>query len=155
VRTLRREQRADVVVTSWYQAMDTLRARFPEEDPLSITWGRLHTLTLKHPMGEVPALNAVVNTGPFPMSGDKTTINCSGWSFHAPYSVEVGSSFRFVSDLRDSVVRFVIPGGNSGQPLSAHYSDQIQLALNGGMITLPWGRTPSAAFDKCLRLIPD
>ena len=34
--------------------------------------------------------------------------------------------------------RFILPGGQSGNPMSPHYADQLDLYREGGAISIAW-----------------
>jgi penicillin amidase len=63
-----------------------------------------------------------------PMGGDADTIQAAGygWRPGSPFSVTALSVYRQVVDLADPASgSFVIPGGASGDPASAHFADQL------------------------------
>ena len=104
-------------------------------DPAAWRWGAAHALTLAHPLGAVGhplgrllARWLRLNRGPFPLPGDGMTVNLSGYTLAAPYRPMVGPSLRLIVDLKQpDASRWVIPGGSSGDPLSPHYADQVDL----------------------------
>ena len=53
-------------------AMRQLRTQHGD-DPAGWAWGRLRTLTLRHPAGDQPVVADAFNLGPVPMPGDGTT----------------------------------------------------------------------------------
>jgi acyl-homoserine lactone acylase PvdQ len=62
------------------------------------------------------------------MGGDADTIQVSGygWRPGSPFTVAHLSVYRQVVDLAEPAsASFVIPGGASGDPASAHFSDQF------------------------------
>jgi penicillin G amidase len=91
-------------------------------DPGQWRWGEAHRAARVHPLA-----------GPFPgapMGGDADTVQASGygWRVGSPFTVSTLSVYRQVVDLTDpSAASFVIPGGASGDPASAHFSDQFPL----------------------------
>lgn len=154
VRTKKKEMRTDIVFRSFREAIAFLRRTFASHSIGSWNYGALHQLTLQHPLSEVKPLDKVTDIGPFPLGGDVTTINNAEWKFEQPFRVVLGPSMRLICDMQDSTVQMIVPGGNSGQPLSAHYANQMQLWLNGGFITIPVSRTPAPSFTDHLVLVP-
>jgi len=122
-------------------------------------WGSLHTLTLRHPLGGGKDLGGRIlnrlfplNRGPFPHPGDGMTVNVAAYLLSRPFEPLVGPVYRQIIDLgspQDS--QWVIPGGSSGDPLSPHYSDQLE--------DWRWGRyhpmhPGSDAWQAILELFP-
>ena len=97
-------------------------------------WGRVRPLTLQHPLGVVKALAPIFNRGPFPWGGDGNTVaQASGTS---PMVV---ASLRAVIPVGDwDEARFVLPGGQSGNPFSPHYDDQLSLWQRGDGVPIAW-----------------
>jgi penicillin amidase len=95
-------------------------------------WGRLHTVTLQHPFGEMEILKPLFNIGPAEMGGSGTTVNNGEYRLFTPYAMTLGPSMRHIVDFShiDGALS-VIPSGQSGQPLHPHYSDQFALWKNG------------------------
>jgi penicillin amidase len=91
-------------------------------DPGQWRWGDAHQAVRVHPLA-----------GPFPgvpMGGDSDTIQASGygWRLGSPFTVVSLSVYRQVVDLADpGAASFAVPGGASGDPASAHFSDQLAL----------------------------
>lgn len=97
-------------------------------------WGKAHTLTHPHILGEVSLLNKVfrLNVGPFMSEGSDKTVRAGGFSYLHPYKQTAGASMRRVVDFSDfDKVHFIIPTGQSGHPHSPHYKDQADLYNNG------------------------
>lgn len=103
------------------------------------SWGKLHTLTLHHPLGRKKFLAPLFSIGPFPSSGDGVTINMGFYRHSNPYQHVVGPSLRMVIDLGDwERSGFILPSGQSGHPFSPHYGDQTELWRSGDYIRLSY-----------------
>lgn len=147
-----RSRRESCIRKSFRDGIQTLRTRLG--DAAQWQYGKLHRLVLRHPFNEQKAFQSVVSHEvPF-VGGDATTVNNALWQIHNPFDVYVGASMRFVADMEDSVVYSVVPGGSSGQPMDAHYADQIELWANGGYIPLPVSRIPARSFTLFTRILP-
>lgn len=105
-------------------------------------YGRIHSLTLRHVLGSVPALAPVFNRGPWPTGGDVDTV-CMGNQHRdtAAGPVYVAPSYRQICDTADwDNSRSIIPSGQSGQPGSRHYNDQSQAWREGAYHPMLWSR---------------
>jgi penicillin G amidase len=105
-------------------------------------YGRFHTLTLRHPLGSVPALAPLFNRGPYPTGGDADTVRMG----YAPrqYALQpfyVAPSYRQICDTSNwDKSQSIHPVGQSGQPSSPHYADFVQPYLNMRYHPMPWSR---------------
>src|SRR6202035_3602072 len=92
-------------------------------DPAQWRWGEVHRAVRVHPLGGV-FTSAFPGT---PMGGDADTIQAAGygWRPGSPFTVASLSVYRQGVGLAEPAsASFVIPGGASGDPGSAHFSDQ-------------------------------
>jgi penicillin amidase len=151
---LLREQHAGWFSRAWPEEMtDALAAAIAElrqkqgQNPSAWTWGRARPITLLHPVGRVRQLAPVFNRGPFPRGGDSNTISPSG---------TVIASLRMVVEVGDwDGARFVLPGGQSGNPLSPHYDDMLSLWHRGEGVPIAWSAEASAGVvSSTLHLMP-
>ena len=134
------EGRDETIWHSLAEAADLLARHFGG-DPRAWRWGRLHKTTFAHPLGRVPLLGRLLNRGPYPRGGDVATVNVSGYRFSSPYGEAHQPSFRLIADLADWDRSLgVITTGQSGQALSPHYDDQMELWLAGEYQTLLYER---------------
>jgi penicillin G amidase len=133
------------------RAMDSVLA---SNRPL-LSWGRAHTLTQEHPLGGVAFLRPFVrfNVGPVPVGGDGYTVNvCHSAESRPPYHCTDGPSMRHVVDLGDvdGGGGFILPTGQSGNPLSPHYRDQTARWQRGELWLLPIDVRKVAAVDTLI-----
>ncbi|MGH2719989.1 MAG: penicillin acylase family protein [Actinomycetota bacterium] len=134
----------------------TLRGTFGD-DPAGWAWGRIRPLTLRHPVGDRKPLDRVFNLGPFPFGGDANTIVQAAVEPLDPLA-NPGyiPSLRAVFDVGAwEESRFVLPSGQSGNPLSPHYDDQLPLWRSGRSIPVAFAEheVERAAVDV-LQLLP-
>ncbi len=126
------EEFKDIVAEAFKSAVEVLKSTLGE-DVLSWQWGKVHTLTLKHPLGKVAVLDKAfsLNRGPFAVGGSYHTVSPFSYPFGTPFEANHGSSHRHiysVSDWDKSVT--VIPTGQSGIPASKFYCDQTEMYID-------------------------
>ncbi len=106
-------------------------------DPKKWSWGRIHTLTLAHALGNNKLLAPFFSLGPYPIDGDGVTVSNSYYRHSRPYDQVVGASHRMLVTLSEPIrSRFVIVAGQAGNPVSPHYSDQVE----------PWSSGQTSQF---------
>jgi penicillin amidase len=150
-----KERRSEIIFRSFLRAIKRGESYYGNPDIRVWKYGQLHSLTLEHIFSSSTLLSPIVTHGPFPHGGNNTTLNNGSWSFNEPFKQTLGASIRIISDMRDSMQYCVLPGGASGEPLSSHYSDQVQLWLNGGYIALSSTRNISPDFSLSSILAPE
>jgi penicillin amidase len=135
VRTTYVERRDDILRRAMNETVADLVARLGN-DPFTWSWGRVHTRVFAHLSG----LDAL-QRGPYQAEGDDITLDPGpGLEAHA------GPSWRMVvtlGTLEDSTT--VFPGGQSGNPLSPHYADQLALWLRREYKTVQFPTTATLA----------
>ncbi len=118
--------------TSWDEAIANalddaatrLEARFGA-DTATWRWDAAHEVRWRHNLGRGNELASVLNLAPVPVGGDATTPFNSAADRDG--SVAIGVSYRQVLDMADlNAARICIPPGNSGQPGSPHYADNVE-----------------------------
>ncbi|MDH3268176.1 MAG: penicillin acylase family protein, partial [Ignavibacteria bacterium] len=162
-----RKTRDDVIRQSFSDALDELE-RSIGKDVKDWQWGRLHTVTFKHPFSGVSGLlDDVINIGPYEISGDGTTIFNTEYAFsesiekyplfrHDPFDCELGPSMRFIYDFAQPTEFYLIlTTGQSGNIFSDHYQDQTDLFLSGKFMKI---HTDAVSIEvpqnKLLKLLP-
>lgn len=119
--------RAACVLAALRQTVDFLQAELGAAID-DWAWGKLHQLTFSHAMGSVRPLDKLFNRGPFPIGGDSTTVFATGVHYYdLANNPVVGPPNRMILDLSDwgNSLSMVAPG-QSGQPGSKHYDDQVE-----------------------------
>jgi penicillin amidase len=122
------------------RALDKLKKAFGEE-PGDWAWGSIRPLTLEHPFGGQPVIGKLFTRGPYPWGGDSQTVSQAQRSLKIPTHNPTGiANLRMVLDVGEwENNTFVLAGGQSGNPFSPHYDDQLRLWRKGEGIRLAWG----------------
>lgn len=132
----------EILATAWTATIAELRAELGE-DVSTWRYGRVHSLTIRHPLGALPGLATIFNRGPFATGGDVDTVNMG----HQPREFAgppfyVAPSYRQICDTTDwDRSQSIQPTGQSGHPGSRHYSDFVQPWLNVQYHPMPWSRS--------------
>jgi penicillin amidase len=108
-------------------------------------WGEAHTLSLGHPMADLPVVGRLFEFGRrgIPLEGGPHSVNVAPLSGGGPpWQVTFGPSQRHVVDLGDldGAGGFILPGGQSGWPDGTHSFDQLDRWLRGDLWLLPMSR---------------
>ncbi len=150
------EGRDEAMILALQQTVAFLEQELGPE-PKDWAWGKLHTLTYAHTLGRLRPLDLLFNRGPYPLGGDDTTVWATGAARH-DLSCEriIGPPYRFIADLGDldHALGLLAPG-QSGQPGSKHYDDQIRAWFEGGYHPLLYAREDvEREMEAKLRLLP-
>jgi penicillin amidase len=138
------------------QAVHALQERYGPT-PETWAWGRIRPLTLQHPLGVRRPLNRLLNLGPFSVGGDSTTVSPMGTRLTDVTGNPRGlANLRMVLDVGNwEESRFVLAGGQSGNPLSPHYDDMLEHWLQGTGVAIAWSPDKIAQIARSsLQLLP-
>ena len=120
-------------------------------DPAAWRWGAAHPARFEHPLLRfVPGLGALTRIAT-PSAGDGETVNRAGLRAEAGgiFANVHGAGFRGVFDLAEPGGAFaIIATGQSGHPMSPHWSDQLARWRDGSLLRL------DAATGGRIRLEP-
>jgi penicillin amidase len=130
--TLGKETRADTVKAAWQASIAHLKTALGA-DFTQWQWGRAHTLTHGHPLGQQKPLDLVFNVGPFAAPGShEVPNNLSAKIGPAPWPVTYGPSTRRLIDFADPAHSLTVnPVGQSGVLSDSHYDDQAEAYIEG------------------------
>ena len=98
-----------------------------------------------------------VNRGPFPWGGDTNTVSQAAVDPLNPKTNPLMiATLRMVVDVGNwDESRFVLAGGQSGNPLSPHYDDMLPLWRRGEGVPIAWSPSEVARVTcATLRLVP-
>lgn len=110
-----------ILLETFKQSVSKLKDRLGGS-PSEWLWGRIHKYNIQHVVGSVLSW---MNYPKKPAKGWGTTVNPG-----SGYLVDSGASWREIYVFNGSCYS-VIPGGQSGWRFSPHWSDQLQMWING------------------------
>ena len=149
-----RESCRDTVTAAFRDALDEIEDRYGP-DWRDWRWGAAHEVIQSHrPFSQIPVLRRFFELRAGAPGGTYTVnVATPRFSGDAPYAFSHAPSFRAVYDLADlSRSRYVLPAGQSGNPLSPHYDDMLGSWLRGENVAIPLG--PPEPGWKQLVLLP-
>lgn len=102
-------------------------------------WGKMHRLTVSHPMGFLPVIGDRYRFGDYPVGGSSHSVMKTAHSSTAErHSTRFGSNARHISDMSDMDRNyFVLLGGQDGWFNSANFLDQVPHWRAGKYVHLP------------------
>lgn len=132
IKTNRVESGEEIILKSFKESVADIRAKLGSRIDLW-HWGKLHTVEHEHILGKVSPLNYIYNIGPVAANGGRYVINNQGHKKHLnDFRVAHGPATRRLIDMSNTKKSLgILPTGNSGNPFSEHYRDQIKLFQSG------------------------
>ena len=133
VRTPEREGASTVVAAALRAARADLTSALGA-DAAAWHYGKLHTVTHRHAMADVPVVGEWLSVGPFELPAAKDALNKYEFKLKrdVDYGVFSGPSMRIGIDFADVAgAESVLPTGQSGNVFSPFYADQAPLYHNG------------------------
>jgi len=167
VRTEQKETKAQILAATLRDAFAMLESKLGR-DRSSWRWGTIHTYTwetesskmAKH-MGVTErvamwSLWSYFNRGPYPAPGDHCTLNVSAYHMGRDFDTWLIPAMRIIVDFSLKEPMFVMnSSGQSDNPSSPHYSDEIPEWLKGAYMPMPFGvEAVKKQYDKVLILRP-
>jgi len=115
---------------------------------------QLLRVELRHELGRaIPALGWLFNEPDQPWGGSTATVGRARYGYDRPFAVTAAATVRAVAEMAPVPrVSSVIPGGQSGHPLSPNYADQYPDWLAGEL--LPLATDPEVVTGERLQLLP-
>jgi penicillin amidase len=135
--------RVQKVVAAFDAALDELETRLGAE-MAGWQWGKLHTITLRHPLSKRGELSQLLDRGGHAVGGNGFTVCNTGYDLSgSDYQVAAGANYRLIADLGGATQGLwaVDAAGQSGHPGSAHYCDQLSDWIDGNYHFLPLERS--------------
>ncbi|MCH2045144.1 MAG: penicillin acylase family protein [Saprospiraceae bacterium] len=113
-------------------------------------WGELHQLTYSHILSQQKPLDEVFNVGSFPISGDTDTLCQTAFLGGEHFGdTIVAASYRQIINMGNlGASKCVSPLGQSGNPASPHYQDQVQTWLKGELRPMLWHKNQVEEYTQ-------
>lgn len=142
---LKRESGEDLVRLALEATADTMRSRYGWEKD-GWRWDRHHSLLIRH-LTKSPALSAL-DVGPLSYPGFANTLSPAAGRV-ATHS----ASWRMIVDFSKTPPEAfgVYPGGQSGNPFSVHYADQVSMFTHFGYYRLSRPNSVDDLGDRHVR----
>ncbi len=142
--------RSQVLADSLARASADLKSTLG--DPERWRLDRRQRVGLDHELSRaIPQLAPLLAADPQPWGGAPATVGRANYAYIRPFEVVHGATVRTVGEMSEPpTFRSVIPGGQSGHPLSPHYTDQFDAWRAGELLDIesrPRG-------DARIRLVP-
>jgi penicillin amidase len=136
-------RREPTILAAMESTLEWLAERLGE-DMASWSWGRLHTLPLRHFLSGRGDLGELLDHGNLAIKGDYTTV-CNAWP-DARFQARTGAGYRLIADLGavPAGLWAIDAQGQSGHPGSIHYRDQLGDWIEGRYHHLPLDRAEAA-----------
>jgi penicillin G amidase len=153
----KQETCAEILLSSLEAALADLVKRHGK-DWSAWRWGDVHVATFPHPLlTHVPVLGRIADLS-IESDGGDATVNRGAMRLNdnaSPFAHIHGAGYRAVYDLSNlNKSRYIIATGQSGNPLSSNYSDQLEPWRNGAMYRLGGSRKTSSERSGFI-LTPD
>lgn len=122
---------ADMAALAFTTALEELRS-LQGDDWRAWRWGEASRVRMAHrPLDAVAGLGRLFSLEAVG-GGDAGTVAVARYLPRDPYTTVMAASLRLVVDLGEkSTFHAILPGGQSGHPLSPHYRDQTEAWRNG------------------------
>lgn len=145
-------RRRDTVAAAFHTAVAAAAERLGGT-PSRWRWDGVQRVALRHELaGEIPLLGGLLNRDR-PWGGGPATLGRARYRYHQPFLARAGATVRVVAELGPRIeARAIIPGGQSGHPLSSHYADQFPAWLDG--LLEPLAPSPEAVPGPADLLVP-
>lgn len=130
LKTERKERFDEIVERSLEDTYDRFKEDYKGRE--KVDWEEIHLIYYNHPFGSIPVLKYLLNRGPYFMKGGRGCVQFAGFYRGKDFRVTGSSAFRMIIDFSDFSNSLIInSSGQSGNPLSKNYDDQIRLYVSG------------------------
>lgn len=144
------ENKQDMIAKSFRETVEFLKDRLGDK-LYRWEWGAIHKLNLEHSLGSVLLLRPVFNIAPFATGGNPLSVNVATYAYGSGFRMKVGPSMRFIMDWsRPGEYVSILPGGESGNPFSEYYSNQVSAWRRGAYKKVRFGSTVNFIYFNYL-----
>lgn len=93
--------------------------------------------------------------GPYSLGGHSTTINQGKYNWNRPFTMTHGTSARFITNMQQYTYNSVLSTGQSGNPFSSYYDDQISLWRMGAYRIVHPNAQSGEITTHTMKLLPE
>jgi penicillin G amidase len=155
--TIEKETRSQIIKQAAINTLQLLKTTSGKNSS-DWQWEKIHTLTHKHPLDAVKPLRSFFNVGPFVVDGGSEVLNNLQFNLDSTgyFPVTVGPALRKITDFNDMENGITAsPTGQSGNVMSAHYSDQAEMFATGKFRKMLLNRKEIETKSSTLLLKPE
>jgi penicillin amidase len=160
VRTIARETRQETLLLAFERALDQGERVFGSDEVTEWRWDRIHVATLTNTYGgaldlapvAIPGGVGTVNVAD-PKLSSRDTAGAPPDVLGVGHGVNLRLVVSFDGEGRPSA-EFILPGGQSGDPGTAHFADQIEDWAGGRYRPLPFRREEVEAMAESRVVFP-
>ncbi|MEZ5568491.1 MAG: penicillin acylase family protein [Halioglobus sp.] len=140
-----RGERSLLLARSLERALATLAGKHGDDMSRWRLDEQLH-VRLRHALGDAaPGAGWLFNAADVPWAGGPSTVGRARYSYARPFAVDAAATVRVVAEMsKPPRVLAIMPGGQSGHPLSPYYADQYPGWLAGALLPVS-SRPPQPA----------
>lgn len=149
------DEREAAICAAFAEAIAWLAGRLGHH-PAEWNWGKLHRLGATHPAARTPVQHAVLDIPARAHAGGASTLASAFYTPVGTFETKLGANYRLLTELGPgAATRTICWPGQSGQPGSPHYADQVEPHLNGAYADVPLDRPAiEAQAEHRIRLVP-
>ena len=120
------------------------------DNPKLWRWGKLHKMCLLHVIGAQKPFDKIFNIDEIEMGGDSDTLCQVNFEPGGDYGgTLIAASYRQIIDMGDfTKAKCISPVGQSGNLLSPHRNDQLEMWLKGEFKPMIWTKAQITEYQK-------
>lgn len=136
-----------LIFKSFMEGVNSLMKHFQSADIYDWNYEYFNTYKPAHFLSDNEFLNDTYDVPAMFEGGNRNTVT----NFRNNLNVAFGSTMRFIVDCNSSELLHIMPGGQSGNPVSSNFSNQLNFRKSSAYYSIPTGK--DKAFDTRERVL--